>query len=89
MTVAEPWLVSSLAAVKRAEGNNGFRSEQGKVLGLRALLQTAMAVFGPLVFSEIYTSTVKWQPPFAFWMLSACTGVGLLTTFVLRGDNFT
>jgi MFS family permease len=57
---------------------------QGSMMGLRALLQTSMACLGPFVFNWVYTETLGWVRPFAFYVLSGCCGLALAVSFCWR-----
>ena len=79
-------LFSSLSEVE--DGGNvemaAATSNQGSMLGLRALLQTSMACVGPFVFNGVYVATLDWIRPFAFYVLSACCALALAFSFMWR-----
>lgn len=77
----------SFMAERAATGVVVDGSNQGAFMGLRALLQTAMAVFGPLVFNGFYAATVAWLRPFTFYVLSAFCAAALAVTSMMRESD--
>ena len=52
--------------------------EQGGVLGLVAIVEVFTSTVTPLVFGSIYSHTVRWSPPFTFFVMSANALVAFL-----------
>lgn len=65
------WAIVYVPASRAIASSLVSADEQGQGLGLLAIVEAFSATAVPLVWGYVYTGTVEWFPPFAFFCLSA------------------
>ena len=62
-------------------------SEQGGVLGLVAIVEVFTSTVTPIMFGSLYSHTVRWSPPFTFYVMSANAFAAFLLCGRIRLGN--